>query len=382
MWFLALSNLNRRLPRTILTWLGLSIAFLLFGLLRAFVEYSLGERFLAASHERLVVSPRYSPLDSLPLWYIGEIEAMDGVVEVEPHQLLAGHIEGKRRFQQLAADPQKHFSIFPEYRVDDSAKVAFLADRTAALAPVDLAAEFGWTSGQRIAIESPYPRRDGGRLWEFTLVGTYSAPENVPVRPMFLLRWDYFDDARTFGAGTANWLTVRVSDLNKLDAIAQEIDASFANSANPTRSYPHSAAQRELARQVGDIEFVTSSIIGCAFFAVIFSTGHVVMQMLRERIREFGVLVSIGFTRARIMTLLVAEVGALCFFGYGAGMGAASLILESAGDSARGVLGDLHISASTMLLGASVAVLTLAVVVGFPCRAIGRMTVAAALRAR
>ena len=382
MWFLALSNLNRRLPRTVLTWLGLSIAFLLFGLLRAFVEYSLGERFVAASHERLVVSPRYSPLDSLPLRYIGEIEAMDGVVEVEPHQLLAGRIEGKRRFQQLVVDPQKHFSIFPEYRVDDSAKAAFQADRTAALAPVDLAAEFGWTSGQRIAIESPYPRRDGGRLWEFTLVGTYSAPENVPVRPMFLLRWDYFDGARTFGAGTANWLTVRVSDLNKLDAIAQEIDASFANSANPTRSHPHSAAQRELARQVGDIEFVTSSIIGCAFFAVIFSTGHVVMQMLRERIREFGVLASIGFTRARIMTLLVAEVGALCFFGYVAGMGAASLILDSAGDSARGVLGDLHISASTMLLGASVAVLTLAVVVGVPCRAIGRMTVAAALRGR
>ena len=382
MWFLALSNLNRRLPRTVLTWLGLSIAFLLFGLLRAFVEYSLGERFLAASHERLVVSPRYSPLDSLPLWYIGEIESMDGVVEVEPHQLLAGRIEGKRRFQQLVADPKKHFSIFPEYRVDDSAKAAFQADRAAALAPVELAAEFGWTSGQRIAIESPYPRRDGGRLWEFTLVGTYSAPENVPVRPMFLLRWDYFDDARTFGAGTANWLTVRVSDLSKLDAIAQEIDASFANSANPTRSHPHSAAQRELARQVGDIEFVTSSIIGCAFFAVIFSTGHVVMQMLRERIREFGVLASIGFTRARIMTLLVAEVGALCFFGYGAGMGAASLILDSAGDSARGVLGDLHISASTMVLGASVAVLTLAVVVGVPCRAIGRMTVAAALRGR
>ena len=382
MWFLALSNLNRRLPRTVLTWLGLSIAFLLFGLLRAFVEYSLGERFVAASHERLVVSPRYSPLDSLPLWYIGEIESMDGVVEVEPHQLLAGHIEGKRRFQQLVADPQKHFSIFPEYRVDDGAKAAFQADRAAALAPVELAAEFGWTSGQRIAMESPYPRRDGGRLWEFTLVGTYSAPENVPVRPMFLLRWDYFDDARTFGAGTANWLTVRVSDLNELDAIAQEIDASFANSANPTRSYPHSAAQRELARQVGDIEFVTSSIIGCAFFAVIFSTGHVVMQMLRERIREFGVLASIGFTRARIMTLLVAEVGALCFFGYVAGMGAASVILDSAGDSARGVLGDLHISASTMVLGASVAVLTLAVVVGVPCRAIGRMTVAAALRGR
>ena len=82
------------------------------------------------------------------------------------------------------------------------------------------------------------------------------------------------------------------------------------------------------------------------------------------------------------MTLLVAEVGALCFFGYVAGMGAAGLILDSAGDSARGVLGDLHISASTMVLGASVAVLTLAVVVGIPCRAIGRMTVAAALRGR
>ena len=382
MWFLAFSNLKRRLPRTLFTWLGISIAFLLFGLLRAFVEYSLGERFVAESHARLIVSPRYSPLDSLPLWYVSAIESIDGVIEVEPHQLLAGRIDGKRSFQQLVADPQKHFSIFPEYVVDDGARLAFLAERTAALAPADLAAEFGWTSGQEITIESPYPRRDGGKLWEFTLVGTYDAPENVPVRPMFLLRWDYFDGARTFGAGTANWLTARVSDLSKLDAIAREIDTTFANSANPTRSHPHAAAQRELARQVGDIEFVTSCIIGCAFFAVIFSTGHVVMQMLRERIREFGVLASIGFTRGRIMTLLIAEVGALCFFGFVAGLGAASLILDSAGDSARGVLGDLHVSANTVALGASVAALTLAVVVGIPCRAIGRMTAAAALRGR
>ena len=42
----------------------------------------------------------------------------------------------------------------------------------------------------------------------------------------------------------------------------------------------------------------------------------------------------------------------------------------------------IHQYNAVRVLGASVAVLTLAVVVGIPCRAIGRMTVAAALRAR
>lgn len=379
MWFLVLRNLIRRPSRTVLTWLGISIAFLLFGLLRAFVEYSLGERFIAASEARLVVSPRYSSMDWLPLWYVAELESMDGVEEVEPHQLLAGRIEGRRGFQQLAVDHMKHFSIFPEYIVDEGAKLAFQAEKSATLAPEGLAAEFGWSTGQEIRIESPYRLQGGSNVWTFRLVGTYSGPENAPVRPLFLFRWDYFDGARAFGAGRANWFTVRVSDLNSLDAVAQQIDAKFANSSDPTRSQSHIGAQRELMRQVGDIEFVTSAIIGCAFFAMIFSTSHVVMQMLRERVREFGVLGSVGFTRARIMALLTAEVGLLWFSGLVFGLVGASVVLGSAGDSVRSVLGHLEVSIGTVTEGVLLAMLTLAMVVSIPCRSIGRMTVAAAL---
>jgi len=382
MWFLVFKNLMRRPLRTAFTWLGISIAFLLFALLRAFVEYSLGERFVAASEARLVVSPRYSPLDSLPLWYVARLESMDGVVAVEPHQLLVGHIEGERRFQQLAVDPMKHFSIFPEYIVDKDVVRAFQAERTAALSPLRLAEEFGWEIGQEIHIESPYRLRGGGAVWRFRLVGTYDAPGNVPVRPLFLFRWDYFDDARIYGNGTANWLTVGVSNLDVLDAVAQEIDTAFANSANPTHTHPHADAQRELVRQVGDIEFVTSAVIGCAFFAVIFSTGHIVMQMLRERTREFGVLGAVGFTRARIMAFLTLEVGLLWFSGLASGLLLASSVLGSAGEDARSILGDLEVSVDTIVEGTFLAAFTLVLVVGIPCRRIGRTTVAAALSRR
>lgn len=89
-----------------------------------------------------------------------------------------------------------------------------------------------------------------------------------------------------------------------------------------------------------------------------------------------------GFTRTRIMAFLTLEVGLLWFSGLASGLLLASSVLGSAGEDARSILGDLEVSVDTIVEGTLLAAFTLVLVVGIPCRRIGRTTVAAALSRR
>ena len=60
------AGLMRRPGRTVLTLLSIIVAFLLFGLLRS-VGAAFSERIEIAGVDRLIVSPRYSIVDPLPI---------------------------------------------------------------------------------------------------------------------------------------------------------------------------------------------------------------------------------------------------------------------------------------------------------------------------
>ena len=75
------SNLFRKRTRTILTMLSVAIAFLLFMLLRSVAgAFETGGNLIGA--DRLIASPKYSIVDSLPMSQKQQILAVDGVAAV------------------------------------------------------------------------------------------------------------------------------------------------------------------------------------------------------------------------------------------------------------------------------------------------------------
>jgi putative ABC transport system permease protein len=71
-------------------------------------------------------------------------------------------------------------------------------------------------------------------------------------------------------------------------------------------------------------------IIGAVFFALLLATGALMMQSIRERTPELGVLKTLGFTDRLVMTLILVEAITFCVFSAGIGLALASFILPMA----------------------------------------------------
>lgn len=375
------SNLFRHRVRTVLTVLSVLVAFLLFALLRNVIESFSGGLEIAGV-DRLVTSPKYSIIDPLPMAHLNQIAAVDGVAAVTHANWFGGfYQENSNFFPKYPVDPRGWFDMYPEYRISPAHLDAFAGTRTGAVVPVTLAEEYGWSVGDRIPITADiYPQRDGGRLWEFDLVGTYAAAPDQTQPVTFLFQNDYFDEAAQFGRGTVGWFVVRVADPDAAAEVASRIDTVFENSLNPTRTSTEAEYQRQFASQIGDIGLMMTGILGAVFFTILLLTGNTMAQGLRERIPELAVLKTLGFTDNGVSLLVLGEAVLLFLLGGALGLGLGALATVLLAPTLETVIGVFELSWTTVALGAGLALLLGLVVGAGPALAARRLIIVDALR--
>ncbi len=230
-------NLLRRKLRTAFTFLSILVAFLLFGYLAAIRKaFDMGVDLAGA--DRLVMIHKVSLIQPLPLSYLERIEATPGVKDVAHASWFGGiYQDPKQFFAQIAVDPERFLRLYPEFVLPEDQKKAWLADRTGAIVGRKTAEKYGFKIGDRIPIQGTiWRKKDGSRTWEFTLDGIYGGTTKETDTTQFLFRYDYFDEARSFGRGLVGWYVVRVDDPANAPDVAKRLDAQFANS--PTRPRP------------------------------------------------------------------------------------------------------------------------------------------------
>ena len=91
-----------------------------------------------------------------------------------PLGLVAYNQDPKNFFAQFPVEPLSYFDMYPELDVlPAGALERFARERTTAVADISLVERFGWKIGDVIPLTGGiYPKDDGDKLWEFTLVGT------------------------------------------------------------------------------------------------------------------------------------------------------------------------------------------------------------------
>ena len=375
------AGLFRRRTRTLLTLFSIVVAFLLFGLLRSIADVFSGGVDIAAA-DRLIVQPRYSIIDPLPIAHMGIIATVPGVASVTHAGWFGGFYQDHNNFfPKFPVEPQAWFAAHPEYRIAPDQLEKFATTRTGAVAPADLAAKYGWKIGDRIPIEADiYPLKDGSRLWEFDLVGTYTGPTGGIAPSEFLFNYDYFDEARQFGQGQVGWFVVRVTDPAKAAETANAIDKQFANSANETRTATEAEFQREFAKQIGDIGLMMSGILGAVFFTIILLTGNTMAQAFRERVPELGVLKTLGFTDLRVAVLVLGEAVLLAVVGAAIGLGIAGLLSPGVAVAVKDRLPGFEMVWQTVAAGLLIAVAMGLLVGAIPALTARRLRIVDALR--
>ncbi len=377
-------NLGRKPVRTVLTLMSLLVAFVLFTYLRAIaVAFSSGG-FGEAGIDRLVVSPKYSIIDPLPVSHQRSIAAIPGVEAVTHADWFGGiYQEPRNFFPKFPVDPEGYFAIYSELVIAPEQLAAFRDTRTGAVASAGLAERFGWKIGDRIPIEGDiYPKRDGSRLWEFDLVGIYRGQPDDPDPGVFVFQHEYFDEARQFGHGGVGWFVVRVGDPEKAAEIASAIDAMFENSINATRTATEDDSQREFAKQFGNIGLITTGILGAVFFTILLLTANTMAQALRDRIPELAVLKTFGFTDGTVGSLVLAEAILLCVAGGSLGIGLAAGVQGFLSVYLEPVIGPIEVDWPIIAQGLALAVLLGAIVGLVPAFSAWRLTIVDALRER
>lgn len=378
--YLVWRNLWRRKTRTILTLLSVLVAFVLFGLLSA-LQYAFSLGADVANADRLVTIHRVSLIQPLPISYWQRIRATPGVADVTHANWFGGYYQERRnQAPQFPVEGESYLRIYPELRLPQEQREAWLANRTGAIVGRSLAEQFGWKVGDRIPIQATiWTKKDGGRVWEFDIDGIFDVDAERGGDAYLLFHYDYFNEARAFGEDQVGWFVLRVAEEADAAAVAAAIDQQFANSPAETKTSTERAFAESFARQFGDIGLIVSGVLGAVFFTILLVAGNTMSHAVRERIPELAVLKTLGFTDGSVFALVLAESLSIVLIGGVLGMALAWVAVGGLAQAVSAYLPGLFIPGEA--LGRALLYIVLVGLVAglFPALQARRLTIIEAL---
>lgn len=373
---LILAGLLRKPLRSVLTLLSVLIAFLLFGLLEG-INAGFTEVIEAQHLDRLLTDPRVPGGAPMPIAAADKIERLPGVTRVCARAAFFGtYQDPKNGLFALATDAADWLAVRPEYSMRPEQLRAFQSTRAAIAMMPGLQKRLGLKLGDKVPIKSPIARKDGNPVWTFELVATFDYDESPGEGQLAIIHYDYFDEARVADTGTVDRIIVRIADPSRSAQTAAAIDQLFANSAHETRTQNEKEQTESSIRQVGEISYFTNAVLLAVFFALLFVTGNTMAQSARERIPEFAVLQTLGFSNTRVLAIVLAEAVLLCLTAAVIGLAVAAALFPNL----EGFIGLTHLSWRVVVAGLLLSALLALVSMLLPAWNVRRLRIVEALR--
>lgn len=309
MFFLKLvfRNAFRARLRAGLTVLGLVIAIVAFGLLQTMV----GAWYAGvdtASPNRLIARNSISLVFSLPAYYRDKIRAVDGVRGVSIQNWFGGIWRDERSFfAQFGVDAPTFFPMFPEFVIPPDDYQAFLRDRSGALIGRQLADEYGFKVGDRIALRGTiYPG-----TWEFNVSAIFDGRDDSAVTRQMFFHWDLVVErlkprfprlAERIGT-----FVIEIGDPARAAEIAQAIDAEFANSLAETLTESEAAFRMAFVAMLEQILLIIRAVAYVVIVIILAVAANTMAMTARERLAEYATLKALGFGPPFVARLILAE---------------------------------------------------------------------------
>jgi putative ABC transport system permease protein len=320
---LIVKNSMRNKRRTVLTLFSIAASLCLLGFLMA-IYHSF--YFTEASKEqslRLITRNKVSLANPLMLSYMPKIKQVPGVQEAMIFQWFGGvYKENKPEyfFGRFAVEPAKLFTLFPEFQMSDEEKKAFQSERTACIIGDKTATRLNMKLGDRITLV--------GDIFnvklDMTLRGIYHAPTD---NENLYFNFDYLNES--MGAGrkdTVGTFSIRMDSPDHANAIAKGIDDQFRNAPLQTKTETEKAFQLSFLAFLGNVKAFLMSICAAVTFTILLVTGNTMAMSVRERVKEVGILKTLGYTPGLILSLLVGEALVISLVGGAMGLALAAVM--------------------------------------------------------
>ena len=321
-------NVTRNKLRSLLTILSVAFSLALMTVLYGFLAVQDVTEREAKKHDRVVVLNKMGFAAPLPIAHLEKIKKMDGVVTATPVSWYGGNYESKQAtFALFGVDPKTMFDIYPEYEMPAEQLEDFKNTKNACVIDDQLAEAMGWQVGDRIPVEGTIYQAD----LDLKVAGIYSGPANTG---SLYFNWYYLDDmlqqSGTGFSGNAASVTVKCKVKDEVAVMCEEIDASFANSENPTKTRTEAAFSKMFTDMLGDVQTFIRYISMAVVFALSLVTATAMAMSMRERTTEVAVLKAIGFSSRRILAMVLGESFLIACIGGVLGIGAGLGMLQLA----------------------------------------------------
>jgi putative ABC transport system permease protein len=271
------------------------------------------------------------------------------------------------------------FTAYPEFTITQAQRESLAQTRDGLVVTRTLANRYGWKAGDMIPmIAGNVPRADGSKLWTFDILAII---DNVdfPDAQFGIGNYTYLDEGRASDKGTVNGFVLRIRDAAQATEISEAIDALFANSAAQTRTRSERAGAEAYQNSGFNIGFFIKAVVGSAFFTLLVLTANTMAQSFRERIPEFAVLKTLGFSDDAVLALVLAEAVSICVVAALVGLAVAEMLIPLA----KPIVGGLaHMPPVVILSGIAASLLVALVSGGLPAWRARRLVVVDALAER
>jgi putative ABC transport system permease protein len=374
------SGLWRRPARTALTAASLATAFLLLGILGP-ILLLFENRTNLNGVERLIVQPRHSIADFLPISHEGAIRALPGV-RATAHQTWFGGTfrDPANTFTRWAVPPESYLALRPEILLPPDQRTAFFHTRTGAIIGRTAAAKFGLSVGDKIAlVPDIWPNKDA-KAWELDIVGIFDGADRTVDLQALYFNYAFFDEYRTWGTGLVSYMLVGLDDGARAADVAAAIDARFANSSDETNTSSERDYALGLADQLGDVGLMVSVILGSVLFTIALVAANTVAHGIRERMPELAVVHALGFQRRTLEWLVAAEALLLVLLGAVPGL-LAAVALVQVGREKVPQLGGIAVDVDTLAIASVVVVVLALLAAAQPVWRLHRLHIVDTLRA-
>jgi putative ABC transport system permease protein len=295
---------------------------------------------------RIMTRHKVSLANFLPIYYRNKIRTIPGVVHVVPMTWFGGTYKDDKPenyFAQFATDPDEYFDVAADKVMPADQLAAWKRDRAGCVVDTILAEKHHWKIGDHIILKGTiFPTN-----LDLIVRGIYTID---PPSSNLYFHTKYLEESVDWFKDTAGFYFTRVDTAEHMPAAARAIDDMFHGTPVPTKSESEQAFKLDFIATLGSVKAFILSICGAVLFTTLLVCANTMAMSIRERTREVAVLRTLGFTRGRILKLLLGESIAISLIGGLLGVALGTLVIGAMARPGIGLPVSMHMTAATALV--------------------------------
>ena len=328
---LVLKNCWRNRRRTFLTIASISISMCLLGVMIAMYHALYLSDATPEQALRVVTRNKISLTEQMPESYKNRIRQLPGVREVMVSQWFGGtYKDPKNFFARFAIEPDKLFTIYQELKIPDAERIAFERDRTGCVIGRDLATKYNLKIGERITLVGDiFPGN-----YDFTIRGIFDSPRSSEV--MYFNREYLEQTLPERRRGRAGVFTTLIDDPSSAGRIAAAVDEEYRNATAQTKTESEQQYLLGFVSLLGNVKVFLIAICAAVMFTILLVSANTMAMSVRERVREVGVLKTLGFTDGNVLGMIMGEAIAISVLGGAIGFVLSTVLVGGVAHSPAG----------------------------------------------